>query len=275
METLIKIDSGKPWPTVGIVACTHGNEPIGIEMHRYVQDCMQIKVWSVHLILANPEAHKKNTRFLNYDLNRIWTEDCDWKKSYEHGRKEELTPILWACNIIIDIHSVPIGQNVFGITTLQAATSSMQKWAEVECILTRDARKAGSLTGYCTRQWKESIWLEIWNHSVTKANIKIWQKNIANMLIHYGLVEWELLKREKPIVLYEKLEPIYRESEDFSFNITKNNETCFHTVHPGEIIAENWKIPLFNTYNYPVILFMLSKHEGEKPVAGFLYKKID
>jgi len=63
----------RPLDTVFIVGGTHGNERTGVSLIRHWQHSpveIQRETFKTHLLLANPQAVQKNTRFIDRDLNR-------------------------------------------------------------------------------------------------------------------------------------------------------------------------------------------------------------
>ncbi|MFA6256025.1 MAG: succinylglutamate desuccinylase/aspartoacylase family protein [Candidatus Absconditabacterales bacterium] len=120
------IDSKIKGPTIGIIACTHGGETVGIKVIKKIEQLIKQKnhilKGKIICILANIQAYKKNrelqtsvgkrkenmiiSRYIEENLNRC----CDSKSlknpiSYERRRANELTPVLKSIDIVIDIHS--------------------------------------------------------------------------------------------------------------------------------------------------------------------------
>jgi predicted deacylase len=110
------IDSGIAGPHVMIMALTHGNEVSGaIAVDRLLQTGLRPLKGRVTLGFANVEAYKrfdKNdadaTRFLDEDLNRVWSEArLDGSDdSVELRRARALRPIVDSVDLLLDIHSM-------------------------------------------------------------------------------------------------------------------------------------------------------------------------
>ena len=66
-----------PGPVVTIMGSIHGNERIGATLLPEIKALLltdKLK-GTVHLILGNPAAHEKNTRFVEVDMNRLFGEN--------------------------------------------------------------------------------------------------------------------------------------------------------------------------------------------------------
>ena len=91
--------------TIGLIASTHGDEPIGLKIFsnllKSIQDKSFLAEHSFYLIFANRKAYEKNTRFIEEDLNRSYHLTSS---SHEGKRAKEITKILDKCDLCIDIH---------------------------------------------------------------------------------------------------------------------------------------------------------------------------
>jgi len=109
-------DSGRPGPHVMISALMHGNETSGaITLDRLLQDGVRPTAGKLTLAFLNhgafanfTEATRKNTRFVDEDLNRVWVDeiiDGD-KVTAEIKRARELRPLIHTVDYLLDIHSM-------------------------------------------------------------------------------------------------------------------------------------------------------------------------
>ena len=137
---------------VVVVGGTHGNEYTGVWCikameHARAQDYLQSTYPSLNIstLLANPQAHLENKRFLDTDLNREFSEDKlmgdeGMPNTIESLRARELNELLgksaegkFGADLIVDLHSttsnmgitviIPEGDSLMG----QAAAYVMQK----------------------------------------------------------------------------------------------------------------------------------------------------
>ncbi|MDH5751246.1 MAG: succinylglutamate desuccinylase/aspartoacylase family protein [Deltaproteobacteria bacterium] len=114
------LDSGKPGPHVMITALTHGNELCGAHALRWLfERDFRPRQGRLTLSFANWEAYlsfDRNdpfaSRFLDEDLNRVWTEErLNGGKDHplpsrELKRARELLPLISSADFLLDIHSM-------------------------------------------------------------------------------------------------------------------------------------------------------------------------
>jgi predicted deacylase len=119
VEFVHTFDSGRPGPHVMINAVTHGNEICGaIAVDRLLRmGAAKIRPMrgKLSISFANVEAFSRfnpadphATRFVDEDLNRVWTvEALDGPRdSAELRRARELRPIIDEIDLLLDIHSM-------------------------------------------------------------------------------------------------------------------------------------------------------------------------
>jgi len=118
-EGLFEIDSGKPGPVVGILAHTHGNEPVGLAaiMGLLAENALadRLKVGKVLLIVNNLEAARRfyreaegqtttaAWRFVDQDMNRV--PEVLAGESYELQRLRQVLPYYQSLTHVLDLHS--------------------------------------------------------------------------------------------------------------------------------------------------------------------------
>jgi hypothetical protein len=103
---VLEVDSGLQGPTAAILACTHGNEPAGLQAIAYLKDELQLQCGRVLFMVVNPEAAKQNRRFIDYNMNRLPDHPNAWEGTVEGVRYRELLPILQEIDGgVLDIHS--------------------------------------------------------------------------------------------------------------------------------------------------------------------------
>ena len=93
-----------------IIAATHGDEKIGIEV---IDELLkQGYEASFDFIIANPRAEKRNVRFLDTDLNRAYPGD-KLASSYEKRRASKILSIAQKYQFVIDLHEAREGYDDF------------------------------------------------------------------------------------------------------------------------------------------------------------------
>ena len=95
-------------PTCAIMGGTHGNEPCGIQLVDWLRSSFltehQLQHGTLYVILGNPLATAKGTRFIDCDLNRQF-DPASMGAGYEAQRATELKTILSKLDYFLDIHS--------------------------------------------------------------------------------------------------------------------------------------------------------------------------
>lgn len=129
---VLTLETHKPGPRVGIMACTHGNEPAGLAAFAYLlAQAKQLQCGSVHLILNNLAATRRyfeeandlsftaHYRFVDRDMNRIhahWQSD----QTAESQRTLALLPLLQTLDVVFDLHSTSAPSDPMLITLSEA-----------------------------------------------------------------------------------------------------------------------------------------------------------
>ncbi len=93
-----KYSSGKQGPLLFITAGVHGNEPSGVEALQRVFKSLNTTKPSINGcivgVLGNKTALEKNTRYIDEDLNRTWTEDNISDQKTETNEQREMLEII-------------------------------------------------------------------------------------------------------------------------------------------------------------------------------------
>ena len=114
---LYTYDSGVPGPHVMVNALTHGNEVCGaIAVADLLALGIRPRQGRLTLAFANVEAYLRfdpanpdASRFVDQDLNRVWTAailDDDARDSSELRRARQLRPVLDTVDVLLDLHSM-------------------------------------------------------------------------------------------------------------------------------------------------------------------------
>lgn len=119
---IIKIDSGKPGPVLGLTVCTHGNELAGLVAVYYLRNKYdlgkKLLKGSVLIVINNLKATEKslnarteteslNSRYIDLNFNRLPKNLSKIRSDsrYEISRAQELLPIWSLFDVALDIHS--------------------------------------------------------------------------------------------------------------------------------------------------------------------------
>lgn len=110
-------DSGEPGPHVMVTALTHGNEVCGaIVVKELLELGIRARRGRLTLAFANVAAYERfdpadpdASRFVDQDLNRVWTSailDDVSRDSVELRRARELRPVIDEVDFLLDLHSM-------------------------------------------------------------------------------------------------------------------------------------------------------------------------
>lgn len=239
------IDSHKPGKTIAIIACTHGNEPIGLSIFHWLIEMHNADNEIIHhgkilLIIANPQAARNNQRFIDDDMNRVWDQDND--EIYEVKRKKQLERYLQECDIVIDLHStsnpsdsmiIPLSRNI--------QTQQLSDILDAKYILENIDKftRWVSLTQHHASLNAEniSIVIECGAHWDKKYE-NIAKQNIQRILSHFWYINFQT---EKKLYTPEKYELFYvhkAQSLDLKYIYTQQPKS-FDKIKKSEVICEN------------------------------------
>jgi len=144
-----KVD--RPFDTVFIAGGTHGNERTGVALVQHWRDKpdeIQRTTFTTRLLLGNPEAIRKNVRFIDRDLNRSFLPrylENPTEAAYEIRRAREITAWMAAesrgsRSFAIDLHTSTACMGTTLITNRDpvnlAIAAAVQKDLEVARIYT-------------------------------------------------------------------------------------------------------------------------------------------
>ncbi len=265
------IDSWKNWPNVGIFAVNHWNEKVWLDVFEYLKKDnflkKRLKTWKVFLIAVNLLARGKNVRFVDDNMNRIWNKPFKgW--SYEFIRMQELKPVLDELDIAIDLHSVSKWNVVYWIWD-KKFIKDIKAFMDVPVVLLDNMSKTWALIWYLIRRWKIAFGLECGNHNQNDA-YKIGLQNVLNLLVYYGLVDWNINLKNKDKKFFEFLEEIYPQSENFKF--VKDFE--------GFLFVKKWQVYAIDEdkkYIAPQDCYvgLPCKKPNPKDWCGFLFRRVE
>ena len=160
-----KIEGTKPGPLVICIAALHGNEQVGIHAFRNVLSA--IKNHNIPFagkligLLGNIKATQENRRFLDYDMNRAWTETNLRRiqdDQHDRAEDEEMAALLkiiskesegaYTQKVMVDLHSTSSEKGNFIVVDEQSATHHIIKALHIPTIIGLEAYLQGTLLEY-------------------------------------------------------------------------------------------------------------------------------
>lgn len=115
-DNTVKILKGKEnGPVVTICGCIHGDEKIGLSILNWLIDTIHTQKLKgeLRLIFGNPEAYDNNTRFIDTDLNRLFTPQSldhihkknETQRNNEEKRAAYISQFFEDTDYLLDIHA--------------------------------------------------------------------------------------------------------------------------------------------------------------------------
>lgn len=89
-----------------VIGGLHGNEPLGLEVCKKLE---KLNAPGIDVLYGNPEAIKKNIRFVDEDLNRCFPGDSEG--SVEARRAAQIMQAAQGYDIVIDFHNTHCPDN--------------------------------------------------------------------------------------------------------------------------------------------------------------------
>ena len=151
-----------PLRRIVVAGGTHGNEYTGVYVlqqfaSRQAELANKYPSLSIETLLANPEAHAANRRFIDCDLNRQFSTSSladDALPGYEAGRAKDIAAILGpkgpnaAATMCIDMHTTTANM---GCTIIVSAYSKLAQRAAAYAYQQWDAECASDFAAACAR----------------------------------------------------------------------------------------------------------------------------
>lgn len=161
-----KIEGSEPGPLIICIAALHGNEQVGIHAFRNVHSAIEnhkipFKGKLIGL-LGNIKAIQENRRFLDYDMNRAWTEDNlrrvfgeDQNTRLEDEEMRSLQNVIaqesegeFTQKVMVDLHSTSSEKGNFIVVDEESATHSVIKALHIPTIIGLEEYLQGTLLEY-------------------------------------------------------------------------------------------------------------------------------
>ncbi|MBI1274322.1 MAG: succinylglutamate desuccinylase [Alphaproteobacteria bacterium] len=196
-----------PGPRLLVLGAVHGNEKCGpIATTRFIE---QIESGAVALLkgrvtfipVCNPQAHEKNVRFVDENLNRD-LRPKEKPTTYEAQIGNALCPYLEDCDALLDLHSYTKGSEPFVITERAneqeisfgwslGTAMLMCGWHEAQLRHPRGREQAAYSTGtieYARAHGAMAVTLECGQNDDANAPEVAWRA-IGRALVHLGMID--------------------------------------------------------------------------------------
>lgn len=252
---------GKKEPVFVVIGGIHGNEPAGVEaIERVIRSIEEEKIQIRGCLIAlrgNMKALQQGKRFIQMDLNRLWTEANLQCHECEEAEFEELKSlyeeIRRAVNglrhaFLLDLHTTSASSSPFFILGDTIRNRKLTARIPVPKVLGIEEQIEGTLSTFMNEEGLVAINFEAGSHedpgSVNRHEAAIWLA-----LTHAGLVERDAVPfyshmrailRSSAKGLPRVFESIYRYgiAEDENFKMLPGYFN-FKPIHKGEVLASS------------------------------------
>ena len=251
-----------------------------LEERRGINQNLQNLSGNIFLIAVNIDAYNyylkqwkpEIWRFVDYNMNRIVWKNIDPKYS-EQKRFLELKDIIENLDIALDLHSVPIWNEVIGICD-QRLVKQSQSFMNVQYLLADDVDNSGALISLLTKQNKPAFGIECGNHT-DKSAFEVWVANVLSFLGFYKIFDIsDKQKISKNGFLQETywfLEEIIPQTKNFKFVKSYKN---FEKISPKQTFAIDWDKKYINNFDKDIYIWFIHSNIQAWQGCGFLFEKL-
>ncbi len=242
-NSIITIDSWKPWKTISIIACTHWNEVSWIFVFEKLLEEFDIKNklknGKLNLIFGNIDAFFENKRFVDIDMNRLWSLEKEFEKYKDFERVKKIAPYLKNSDIIIDLHSTTTPSDAFIIPVSNFPKKDLD-YLKSDYVIYWILEFLNWIVISAINKNAISLVLEAWQH-IDKKTIEISTFNVIILLQRFGFIEKEI---EEKIISkkYFKISERYKaKSMNITYTYNQNPKSFQEIPKNTEILKDDWK----------------------------------
>lgn len=232
---VIKIDSGKPGPTVAIFAGVHGNETASVFALQNLLPELSISKGTLYVAFANPPAIKQNVRMINKNLNRCFFKGNNGDEP-EDKRARELMTVLDKCDALLDLHMfydnegapfVICEDNAIDLARVFDVGIVSTNWTEVE---------PGGTDGYMYLNGKIGVCVECGPISKATEFIGFAEKTILQFLSYFKMSTTEIAFSTSEKRIIKAKHAVLKSSHEFKLIDGFIN---FQKLSPGQLLAKD------------------------------------
>jgi predicted deacylase len=202
MITVFEFNALRPGPVILFLGAIHGNERCGATAIEKLVGELQsgtlplLKGSVLCVPVANPRAFKKNVRYVEENLNRVFRPTRS-PKTYEAKLANVLCTLVDRVDVLLDIHSISAKGDLFLYLDYPTAANkrfargigsktAIVGWPELYDRLGKKVQSY-STTTYAAERGKETLLIECGQHASSSA-ARVAYAAIINTLRHYGLL---------------------------------------------------------------------------------------
>jgi len=270
-ENFIKIIGKNKGPKSIIIAGVHGNEKCGIKAIKKLLPYLKIERGVIYIGLGNPLAIKKNKRYIETNLNRMFKSrknlSKDEIKSYEYNRSRFIKKYLDKSEVLLDIHASTVPKSQPFIICEKNANNISSKLPFKIIVSGFDKIQPGGTDYYMNKIGKIGICIEC-GYLKDKKSVEIARKSIINFLVSRGHIAGNIRDKEQ-----EKIK-IYKQyiTKTSNFTLIKKFKD-FEKISKNQLIGSDGQKKI-KALKDSVIIFPKNRYKiGEEAFLLGEYKK--
>lgn len=236
-----EVNSNKPGPRLVLMGGNHGNEPSGVFavmrlLHEFTQGARGLESGKVVLAVGNEDAVLKNSRQVEYNLNRLFLPEAKQGNSYELSRVQELQRVLFeAGSPLVDLHSTSQASRPFVMVESGRVTET--SWVPVDTVLCGqpdywDRYLSGTTQCYARLKGVPAFTVECGQHDDPMTEAVAYNTACAFLEAYLADPPREFKRSERLVVEFSAL--IRKDEADFKF---ARQFEGFDDVHEGEVVG--------------------------------------
>lgn len=229
---------------IAIVGGIHGNEPVGIEVIKYLESNPPVNCkHEFQCFLGNPEAYKQKKRFIDTDLNRTFGK-FGKRVGFEGLQSEKLSSLIEGrFDFILDLHTTTSNMGLTLLlnnqhpTTRQAAVYLQSLMPEIKII---EGMKLGKKCPYTNSMAPAGITIEVGPvaNNVLDGGLILATHKMVKAILEWGFSEeFDLSKVE----YYKSFGEYKFPKEDGWFIHPEFEASDFKQLAPGDPVFINLK----------------------------------
>ncbi|MGI9350369.1 MAG: succinylglutamate desuccinylase/aspartoacylase family protein [Rhizobiaceae bacterium] len=275
---IVRIDAEAKGPAIGVICNMHGNELCGRQAVHRILEKYEIKSGSLVLIDGNQEAALLNRRFVESDMNRMFTAELLAQKNPGQDllRAQYLADVIPSLGLdhAIDFHSTST-ETEYPFTVSFPRSEQLTELCPVARIYGWKGIIKGPLVEWMNDLGIPTVVVEAGQH-VDKKSVDVAERTLISILSHHGLISLEKPFRMKAQNTFEVLEFVnFKDASTFRF---KKVYASFDHLERGEVIANDST----RTYQVPdeeglqILMPALQENviKGISPGAYYLMRRI-
>jgi succinylglutamate desuccinylase len=270
---ILRIDGKRKGPAISVICNVHGNELCGRKGAQRVLQKHTIERGSLVLIDGNQEAALLNQRYVESDMNRMFTKDQLKQKKAGNDllRAQYLAKVIptLGLDMAIDFHSTS-SETRYPFTVSFPGSEAITELCPAARIFGWPGIVEGSLVEWMNQQGIASVVVEAGQHVADKS-VRVAEKTLLSILSEHGLITLKKPLKMSAQKTFKVIERVMVGDHD-SFKFTRQYHS-FERLTAAELIARdktgNYHAP--NMKKLYILMPSLQKNVAARLSRGAYY----